>query len=161
MLKDIRYAAAAAALFPQLDGSDGDAPVYSFQHVVQGQRRGAHSDKRLHLHACAVHGRGARGDQVPVGARRKIDVHVRQRHGMTERDEIGGPLRRHDSGDSRGREDVALGRVAVANCFERAAGHGDASARHRATLCRGLGADIDHMRGAGFVEMSRFGCHGL
>src|SRR3546814_2363946 len=37
--------------------------------------------------------------------------------------------------------------------------HGDAAAGDRAAQRRGLGADIDHMRGAGCVEMSRFECH--
>src|SRR3546814_7819182 len=37
--------------------------------------------------------------------------------------------------------------------------HGDAAAGDRAALRRGPGADIDHMRGAGCVEMSRFECH--
>src|SRR3546814_714234 len=64
-----------------------------------------------------------------------------------------------DPGDARGREDVALGRVAAADRSEGLWRHGDAAAGDRAAQRRGLGADIDHMRGAGCVEMSRFECH--
>src|SRR3546814_13523921 len=61
-----------------------------------------------------------------------------------------------DPGDARGREDVALGRVAAADRSEGLWRHGDAAAGDRAAQRRGLGADIDHMRGAGCGEMRRF-----
>src|SRR3546814_8799284 len=87
---------------------------------------------------------------------REIDADLGQRERVAERDEIGGAFCGHDPGDARGREDVALGRVAAAARSEGLWRHGDAAAGDRAAQRRGLCADIDHIRGAGWDTESWF-----
>ena len=68
---------------------------------------------------------------------------------MAERDQLGRPLRRHDPGELRGDERVALRERA------KAVGRGgrDERPRHRAPGDLGLRADVDHPHRPGVVDV--------
>ncbi len=76
---------------------------------------------------------------------------------MTERDQFGGALGRHDAGKPRHREHVALGDIARGDAGERLLAHHDAGARHRHPVGLRLVRDVDHSGAALGVEMGEFG----
>ena len=62
-------------------------------------------------------------------------------------------LGRHDAGDPRRTQHVALLGVAVEDHLQRLRQHGDRAFGDRRALGLGLVADIDHMRFAGGADM--------
>ena len=83
----------------------------------------------------------------------QIERHRIERQRVAERDEIGGALRRHDTGDARHGEHIALGNGLIADGGKRGSIDGDMPLGHGfAPGCR-LGRDIDHAGGALVVEM--------
>src|SRR5206468_11429720 len=78
---------------------------------------------------------------------------------MAERDQFGSLLGRHDAGNLRHRQDVALGGLLARNELQRCRLHGDAGTGHGNALGLALAADIDHMRVAALVEVGELAAH--
>ncbi len=72
---------------------------------------------------------------------------------MAERDQLVRLLRRHDAGDARRAEHVALLGVAAQDEVERRRRHHDAALRHRDAIGHRLVRHVDHPRLAAAAEM--------
>jgi len=97
-----------------LNALDADAALYRLDHVVDRQTRDRHGGQRLHLdtgRAGDLH-RGAHNAAGEVFVGRDVQRDFRQGQRMTQRDQFRRPFRRHDAGDARGAEYVALFRIA-------------------------------------------------
>ena len=105
--------------------------VHRLHHVVDGQRRNRHRGQRLHLDA----GRGrrphARLDPIAAFRRLELDVGMRDRQRMAQRDQRRRLLRGHDAGQPRGLERIALLHRAGAHLPQRVGRHADAPSRDR------------------------------
>ena len=86
-------------------------------------------------------------------AERQVEGDAGKGEGVAERDEVAGALCGHDAGDAGDGEDVAFLGAAVADRGERFGGEGDAAGGGGLARGDGLGGDIDHPRGAVFVEV--------
>src|SRR5262245_27095795 len=91
-------AAATAALLDQTDAADRHAAIDRLAHVVEGQRRDRDRGERLHLDPGArLHAYPALdGDARRRVIGRELDVDVREREWVAERDQFRRSLRRHD-----------------------------------------------------------------
>src|SRR4029078_9513654 len=78
---------------------------------------------------------------------------------MAERDQLMRPLRRHDAGDPRRRQHVALFGLALEDQIKRGRRHGDKTLGGRAARRHLLIADIDHTGFAFLIEMAEAGAH--
>jgi hypothetical protein len=72
---------------------------------------------------------------------------------MAQRDQFVGALRRHDAGEPRDAEHVALLGVALEHQIERLFRHQHAALSDRDAFGGGLGRDIDHAGLARLAEM--------
>ena len=129
-----------------MNGFDADAAFRRLDHVVDRQARHRHRGQRFHLdpgRAGDLHG-GAHdaAGQLLVG--HNIHGDFRQRQRMAQRDQIRGAFRRHDAGDARGSQHVALLGIAGNDQIERRLAHDDAAFRDRYTLGGRFGRDVDH-----------------
>ena len=126
-------------------------------HVVDRERRDAGRRQRFHLDA-GLPARLRRGDDADrVALRRsgsKSTSRLGQRDRMAERDQLGRLLGRHDAGDARRRQHVALGRVAARHRRRRLPADSTMIASALASRSvDGLVGDIDHARRALVVQM--------
>ena len=145
----------SAALFHHADLADHHRLVERLQHVVDRERRDGDGGERFHLDAGARRGANARLDRVAVLLARDLDVDVRQRKRMAQRNQIGRALGGDDAGEARGLERIAFLHLPCANRAQRRGAHRDAPARHG--LARGLGlvADIDHAHPAALITWDK------
>ena len=90
-----------------------------------------------------------------------IQRDLRQRQRMAQRDQFRGALCRHDAGDARGAEHVALLGIAGDDQLERRLAHDDAAFGHRDAFGRGLFRDVDHPRFAPGVDVGEGGGRSL
>ena len=151
----------SAAFLDQPHVDDAHAAVDRLAHVVDGERGDGHGGQRLHLDAGAIeraHGRQDFDARPPVVvSRRQRHVDAGDPHRMTQRDELAGALEPGDGGDARDAEHVALAHDAGADGVERRALHLDGPGGDGDALGLGFGADVDHVRLAGVVEVSELG----
>jgi len=84
---------------------------------------------------------------------RDVDQDLRDGQGMAQRDELVRALGRHDAGDARGAEDIALPGVAVEHGGERPGRHAHNTFGDRDPRRDRLGADVDHARLAALTHM--------
>ena len=107
----------AAALLDEADVGDRHAAVDGLGHVVDGEAGDRDGGQRLHLDAGLAGdlGRGAdaKAGEVVVGV--DVDGDLGERQRVAERDQLVGALGRHDAGDARGADHVALLGVAGAD----------------------------------------------
>src|SRR5579862_2361101 len=101
---------ATARLAHEPDRPDRHLAVDRLAHVVEREARDGDRGERLHLDAGARLDRDPRLDRhAPPGAvRGQLDVDVREREGVAERDQVRRPLSGHDARETGNREDVAL-----------------------------------------------------
>src|ERR1700745_2633682 len=100
----------APALLDQANAFDTHAALDRLDHVVDGQARDRRRGQRLHLDAGAAgdaHA-GAHDDARELGIRHEVDIDLRDVERVAQRDQLVGSFRRHDAGDARGTEHVAL-----------------------------------------------------
>ena len=84
----------------------------------------------------------------------RVDRDRGQRQRVAQRDQVGGALRRHDAGEPRDREHVALGDVAGADALERLRAASRRGRRRSATRSVSSLSETSTMRGAALgVEM--------
>ena len=111
----------AAGFFQKPDAFDTHAALDRLHHVIDGQAGDRRRRQRLHLDAGRprhLHGRGhVNARQRGIGL--EFDETLRQRQRMTERDQFMRALCRHDAGDARGAEYVALLCIAGHDEIER------------------------------------------
>ena len=74
---------------------------------------------------------------------------------MTERDQVGGPLRRHDAREARDGQDVALRERAGGDPGERLRPHGNLAAGDGLATGDVLGGDVDHARRARGIDVGQ------
>ena len=79
---------------------------------------------------------------------------------MAQRDQVAGALGAHDGRQPRHAEHVALGCRACRHHGIGSRLHPDGAAGHGHAPGLGLGADIDHMRTTGGIEMGQIGLLG-
>lgn len=96
-----------------MDVGDPHSAIDGLAHVVNGKERNGKTGKSLHFHTRLRSGfRLASARQrrfvVPEG---KIDSDMGKENGVAQRDETTRLLRRHDAGDLRGDQRVALFRL--------------------------------------------------
>ena len=146
----------AAALFDQMNALDAHAALGRLHHVVDREARDRHGGERLHLDAgLAFELAGRAHDQArELLVRRDVDLDLGQRERMAERDQFVRLLRRHDAGDARGAEHVALLGVALEHEIERLRAHHHAAFRDGDALGRGL---VRHVHHAGFAALAEMG----
>src|SRR5262249_2176058 len=114
-----------------------------------------HGRERLHLDT------GARldphasldPDAGPARVRRELDVDVRQRQRVAQRDQVRRALGSHDARQTRDGEHVALGERARGDCGERFGAHRDLAAGDRLPRRHLLRRDVDHASPPAPVEM--------
>ena len=104
-------------------------------------------------HATAVHG-------GRVVFKREFDFDLGQLNGMTQGDQLGSLLGRHNAGHACHRQHIAFLVGALCDLREGLGLHQDAAARDRASVRGVLVTDIDHARMTLLVEMGQLG-HGL
>jgi hypothetical protein len=124
------------------------------------RRRDLHGAERLHLDAGA---RGALDGGAALDARRRLverefDRHRRERHGMAQRDQLGGAFAPGSRRCARP-EDVALLRGPRRDDLERLAAHADGPGRGRHADASRICRHVNHSGGAAFVEMGQFFRH--
>ena len=145
----------AAALLQQADALDAHAALERLHHVVDGEAGDRDRGQRFHLHpGPAIHlDACAHVKTRQLALRRNIYGDVRDGQGMAERDQLVGAFCRHDAGEARSPQHVALFGVAGKHEVERFCRH------HHAAFCdchafgRGLRRHIDHARFAALAEM--------
>ena len=93
-------------------------------------------------------------DDGSRAARLELDVDVRQRQRMTQRNQIGRPLRGHDAGEPRGLQRVAFLDARAPNRADRRRAHPDRR-RRRPPHARvsGFADDVDHAHAAAGVDV--------
>src|SRR6185437_8603416 len=146
----------AAALFQKADALDAHAFLDRLDHVVDGQARDRHGGQRLHLDpGLAVDLDGRLYPVTGQGVLRiDLDLDLGDRQRMAERDERMRALGRHDAGEPRGAEHVALERVAGDDALERVLAHGDMALGDRDALGLRLAGDVHHARFAALVDVA-------
>ncbi len=149
----------AAVLFEQAHAVDDHAAVHRLAHVVDGEQADLHRGERFHFNAGAAAGFGGDGAVDAAVLRLQIEVH---RHtvegdGVAQGNEVGGALARHDGGGAGDADDVALFGAAALHQGEGGGLHADAAGGHGHAMRFILGADIDHMRLTGGVEVGEAG----
>ena len=140
---------------------DAHAAVDRLGHVVDGETGDGGGGQRLHLDPGRSDGLGLGADD-DAGQRlveREVDRDLGQGDRVAERDQLVRALGRHDAGDPRGPEHVALLRVAGADERQRLGPHDDASLGDRRAFGRRLFGDVDHASVAGCADVGEF-CHG-
>ena len=155
------FARFAAAFLDQPHLFDAHAPVDRLGHVVDREAGDGDGGQRLHLDAgrpdasrLGPHGEAGQG---VVG--RDVDQNLAQAQRMAERNEVGGLLGRHDAGDSRRPDHVALLGVAGHDRRQGRSGHAHLSLGDRDPARRFLVRNVDHPRfapGADMGERVRF-----
>ena len=159
----------ATGFFEKADALDDDAAVDGFAHVVDGQRSGGDGDEGFHFYAGFA---GERGDSFNfdtdalfafIGLEAgeiKIDRDAFNGERMAEGNQIARAFGGHDAGDAGNRKHFALGDALFsdgAKCFGE---------EQDVAFCDGaaggdvLGADINHVGLAGFIEVREFGAGG-
>jgi len=132
------------------------AAIDSLHHVVNGEAGHGDGGQRFHLdagfsrdlHPCPYF--DAR--QFRVG--REIDLDLRDRKRMAERDQVVSAFGRHDAGDAGGAEHVALFRIAFAHDVERGRLHQNAPPGQSFPLGSRLCRNVHH---AGFAARAEMG----
>ena len=150
----------AAALVDQPHRFDAHSPIDRLSHVVDGEAGDRGGGQCLHLDAGRSDrlGLGAHDDAGKRFIEREVDRHLGQGDRVAERNQFVGALGRHDAGDPRRSEHVALLRVARADERQRLGPHDDATLGDRRAFARRLFRDVDHASVARCADVSEF-CH--
>src|SRR5262249_35143441 len=94
---------------------DAHAALDRLDHVVDGETGDRHGGERLHFDTGApahLHG-GADLEARRLALRLDIDGDLRDGEGMAQWNQLVGSLGRHDAGDARGADHVALRGIAL------------------------------------------------
>ena len=134
-------------LFKQLHIGDDHAPVDGFAHVVNGQQSQLDGGQGFHLDAGLADGfnGGTADDAVGLFVGIELNGDPCQRQWMAQRNQIAGFFGRHDAGDARDAEHIALFSRALQNDRQRGRMHDDAALRYRDPVGGGFGSHVDHV----------------
>src|ERR1700752_3840521 len=146
----------AAPLLDEANAFDAHAALDRLHHVVDGEAGDRDGGKRLHLDAGLAFQLGGRPHDHAGQLLVRSDIHLDlgQRKRMAERDQLVRLLRRHDAGDARGAQHVALLGVALEDKVESLARHHHAAFRDCDPFGCGFVGHIDH---AGFAALADVG----
>src|SRR5579871_6802805 len=151
-------AALAAALFDEPDALDPHAALDRLHHVVDGETGDRNRGQRFHLDAGLPRypDFGAHRDAGQLGIGRQLELDLRQRQRMTERNQFVRPLCRHDAGNARRAEHVAFFGVAALHELERLRPHVHAAFGDGDAFGRGFSRDVNHAGVAARAKMGEF-----
>ena len=146
-------------LLQQLHIGDGHAPVDGFAHVINGQQGELDGGQGLHLDAGLADGfdGGVADDAVGFFVGIELNGDPCQSQRVAERNQVAGFFGRHDAGDARDAEHVALFSRALQNNGQRGGMHDDAALCHRDPVSGGFGGHVDHVGLALGVKMCQCG----
>src|SRR5208282_1293284 len=157
--------AATAAFLDQPDALDAHAAFDRLHHVIDGQAGDGDGGEGFHLDAGLSRDFDPRPDlnAGQLGVRPDIDFDLRDGKRVTERDQFVRALGRHDAGDARGAEHIALFGVAALHDIERGGRHHHAPLGARFAFRGGLRRNVDHPGLAAGAEMREIfaPCHNI
>ncbi len=145
--------------FKQPNIGDHHRPINRLDHVVNGEQSHLYSGERLHFNAGAAVALGL-GPTVHCCAGLidgEIDGDASERNRVAQRYQIGGALGPLNGRDSCNAQHIALGRRPLANARKRSGLHPDGARGDGDATGDGFVCDVDHMRLAGGVEVSKHG----
>jgi len=142
-------AALPAGFLEQTHVFDDDTFVDRFEHVVEGERRDAHGNHRLHLNtSLSARSRARLDDERFVVLPGESHIDVREWKRMRERNQRTGLLRGHDPRDLRGGKGVTFAERRFVDRAPDARTDANARLRTRGTYRDALPGDIDHRNAA-------------
>ena len=141
-------AGAAAQLLLELDALDHHALVHRLHHVVDGEGGAGHGGERLHLHAGLARRAHARGDGDPGGGVRECHLDAAEQERVAQRNQFRRALRRHDAGQTRRLQRIALLDASGSNGRARFRRHRHVARGHGFAQGDGLVADVHHLDAA-------------
>lgn len=150
-------AALTARFLEQTCWTKGHASIHGFAHVVNSESRDGHRCQRFHLDAGPSMHPHCRFDpqRGPVNWSH-VDVNTIDSQRMTQRDQVGSSLGRHDSGQAGDFHHITLRDLSIDDESQGFRLHHHERLRARHPVRDVLGPDIDHATGALVIEMCQF-----
>ena len=109
-----------------------------------GKRGRGDRGQRFHFHA-GLRGRPNTGfDLIPRSPGTQIDLDVRERQQVTQRDQIGCPLGRHNSGQPCSLQRISFGDSPAPDQLQCLGPNGDGAARDRLAAGHRFATNVDH-----------------